>query len=130
MKMKVKIVHINIQSEKDFEEKVKAHLSKIDRGVFPAKAVREISFTTLSAMRKSLTQKRLEVMHCIKHNHPKSIYELAGLLKRDIKNVRKDIQLLEQLDFIEVRKGKSKDSERQVAVPQVNFERINVDIAV
>lgn len=130
MKMKVKTVHIKIQSEKDFEEKVKARLSKIDRGVFTAKAVREISFTTLSAMRKTLTQKRLEVMHCIKHNHPQSIYELAGLLKRDIKNVRKDIQLLEQLDFIEVRKGKSKDSERQVAVPQVNFERINVDIAV
>ena len=130
MKMKVKTVHIKIQSEKDFEEKVKARLSKIDRGVFTAKAVREISFTTLSAMRKTLTQKRLEVMHCIKHNHPKSKDELAGLLKRDIKNVRKDIQLLEQLDFIEVRKGKSKDSERQVAVPQVNFERINVDIAV
>jgi len=130
MKMKVKTVQIKIQSEKDFEERVKKHLSKIDRGLFPKKVVREISFTNLETLRKTLTQKRLELMHCIKHTHPKSVYELAGFLKRNIKNVRKDVQLLEQLGFVKVRKEKSEDSERQVTVPQVNFERINVDIVV
>ena len=130
MKMKVKTVKIKVQSEKEFEEKVKTHLSKIDRGIFPARAVREISFTNLEALKKILTQKRLGVIHCIRHRKPQSIYELAKYLKRDLKNVRKDIQLLEQLGFIEVRKKMSEDSERQVTIPQVNFGRINVDIVV
>ncbi len=45
---------------------------------------------------KALTQKRLELLHAIKTEHPSSINHLARILQRDIKNVATDVRFLEQ----------------------------------
>ncbi len=92
--------------------------------------MRETSFTSLEALKRILTKKRLELMHCIKHKKVKSIYELASFLKRDVKNVGKDVWLLERLGFIEVRKNKADNSERRTCTPRINFDRINVAISI
>ena len=61
MVIKIKTVTIKIQSEDEFERKVRKHLAKIDSGVFK-KPVRETSFTSLEALKRILTKKRLELM--------------------------------------------------------------------
>ena len=129
MVIKIKTVTIKIQSEDEFERKVRKHLAKIDSGVFK-KPVRETSFTSLEALKRILTKKRLELMHCIKHKKAKSIYDLAKFLKRDVKNVGKDVWLLEHLGFIEVRKDKADNSERRTCAPRIHFDRINVAISI
>ena len=128
MVIKVRSTMVKIQSEDEFKQRVRKHLFQIDRAVFPNKPKIETSFTSLEALKKILTQKRLELIRCIKHEKPKSIYELAVKLKRDAKNVSKEIQLLKSAGFIEVTKQKSNG--RKAYIPRINFDRINVSISI
>jgi len=74
-----------------------------------------------------LTPKRLQLLRAIRHLKPKSIYELATHLKRTPENVNTDIRFLEGLGFIETHKVKDV---REKIIPEVNFDRIAIEIAV
>ena len=53
-------------------------------------------FEGLSALRRLLSNERARLLHVIKTEEPKSIYELAKKLSRDFKTVNEDIKLLER----------------------------------
>ena len=86
-----------------------------------------ISFENIEAMRKMLSEERLRILKTIKKEHPKSIYELAKLLNRDIKNTFDDVQFLAQIGLIELKKTKEG---REKTVPKVNYDRILLEIPV
>ncbi|HDQ60007.1 MAG TPA: hypothetical protein ENN30_02330 [Candidatus Woesearchaeota archaeon] len=55
------------------------------------------------------TEKRMEVLKIVRHEHPKSIRKLAEHLDRDIKNVFEDLMLLKKARLIEfVKEGRCK----------------------
>ena len=76
---------------------------------------------------KILTEKRLEILHTIKEEHPQSIYELAKMIHRDIKNTFDDVQFLAQAGLVELKK--TKDG-REKTTPLVNYNRILLEIQV
>lgn len=76
---------------------------------------------------KALTEKRLEILHTIKEEHPQSIYELAKILGRDLNNVLDDLKYLKELGLVELRKSKT---EREKTIPKVDYDKIQLDIAV
>ena len=84
--MKVKNIKVAIKSDEDIFKEVKDVVGKIERGE-KVKKHEGISFDSIDAMRKVLTEERLRVLRAIKKEHPESIYELAKKLKRDIKNL-------------------------------------------
>jgi predicted transcriptional regulator len=53
-------------------------------------------------MRRVLTEKRLELLKTIKEKEPSSVYDLAKILHRDLKNVLQDVAYLQELGIIEV----------------------------
>lgn len=130
MPIKIKTVNVKIQSEDEFKEGLRKQLSQIDRGILPKKAVTQTSFSSIDALKKVFTEKRLELMHCIRKKKPKSIYELAMLLNRDVNNVKKDVQRLEELGFIETISEKRQKSQRKSTTLQINFDRIDVSISI
>ena len=71
-----------------------------------------------------MTPKRLELLHTIKTDSPKSINELARITKRDIKNVADDIKYLEQIGFIEKRVGE------KGMQPSITYDKISLEIAI
>lgn len=87
----------------------------------------EVSFENIEALRKVLTEKRLELLHVIKEQSPDSIYELAQLVDRDINSVKDDIHILEELGFISLEE--IHEARRRVR-PLLEFDRIQVEIAV
>lgn len=91
--MKVKNIKVAIKSDEDIFKEVKDVVGKIERGE-KVKKHEGISFDSIDAMRKVLTEERLRVLRAIKKEHPESIYELAKKLKRDIKNTFNDVQFL------------------------------------
>lgn len=91
---------------------------KTDKGVY---------FTSIEGFRKALTPKRLELLHIIKEQCPKSLQELARNSGRDIKSVVKDIEILEGLDLVEM---KRKIEGRKESTPTVNYDKIELEIAV
>lgn len=90
-------------------------------------AKEEISFQNIDALRKVLTEKRMEILHVIKHNNPGSIYELAKTVNRDLKNVNTDIQILADLGLISLEEIQE---ERKKIRPFVKFDKLKVEIAI
>ena len=86
-----------------------------------------VYFESIDALRAVLTDKRLELLKAIKENRPNSIYELAKIVGRDIKNVNEDVRLLADLGFVKLEKRKT---DRKRTVPTVDYSSIMLEIAL
>ena len=124
--MRAKRVKIGIKTvEEALEEFVEAG-EAIERGE-RLKKEKAIVFESIEGFRKALTPKRLRLLHLIKEKHPESLQELARLAHRDIKSIVTDIEILESLDLVDVRRKKYG---RKQSTPSVNYDRIDLQIAV
>jgi predicted transcriptional regulator len=121
--MRAKKVKIGIKSIEDALNDAKEVMKKIERGEKVKKEV-GVYFTSFEAFRKALTPKRLELLHMVKTEQPRSINELARLLKRDIKNVAEDVKYLIQIGFIE------RESHEREVKPSISYDRIALEIAL
>jgi predicted transcriptional regulator len=124
--MRVKNIRIAIRGEKELFEEVKDVWGKLERGE-KVKKHQAIYFESLDAMRKVLTEERLKILKAIRKNHPASIYELAKILRRDVKNTFDDVQFLAQAGLVELKKTKDI---REKTAPKVNDDEIVVEIYV
>ena len=79
-------------------------------------------------LKQLLNPEKIKILYTIKHSKPGSIYELAKLLKRDLKAVRNDLDILEQGGFIEIQKAKIKN--RLHSKPCLLCEKINFSIEI
>lgn len=124
--MKVKNIKIAIKSDKEFFNEIKEVWNKLEKGE-KVKKHEGISFTNLDVMRKVFTEERLRILKTIKKDHPSSIYELAKILERDIKNTFDDVQYLAEMGLIELKKSKVG---REKITPLVNYDKILLEIPV
>src|SRR4030042_255948 len=122
--MKVKNIKISIKSDKELFKEVKEVWRKVEKGE-KVKKHEGISFESIEEMRKVLTGERLKILKTIKKAHPSSIYELAKILKRDIKNTFDDVQFLAQAGLIELKKVKDG---REKTTPLVHYDKILLEI--
>ena len=124
--MKVRRVKIGIRS---LEEGLK-HFAEVTKAIEKGQQVKKgrgVYFENLETMRKILTDRRLEVLKVIKDKKPSSVYQLAQILKRDLKNVNEDLRLLEQSGLVSLKKSKT---DRERITPTVNYDAIQLNIAV
>ncbi len=84
-------------------------------------------FTDMKAFRRALSDQRLAILRAIRASKPASVYELAKIVKRDVKNVSSDLAILEDLGLVELKKTKTL---RKKIKPTVPYDTINLDIAV
>jgi predicted transcriptional regulator len=124
--MKVKNIRLEIKSENEFINEAKGVMRKLSKGV-NVKSRSVISFESLAVMRKFITDERLRILTTIKKYHPASIYELAKILKRDTKNVSNDVNYLEDIGLLEVKKT---NKGRSKSTPLVNYDKILLEIPV
>ncbi|MEK6953012.1 MAG: hypothetical protein AABX29_08415 [Nanoarchaeota archaeon] len=118
---------VYIEDMSAFRKKLKAELKDIDTGRVKTLRENSINFQSLNQFRKFLTPKRLELLRAIKHNKPKSIYELSKIVKRTPENVNSDIKFLEQLGFVDL--TKIKDIRKKV-VPEVGYSKMTIEIQI
>lgn len=124
--MRVKNVTIRIKSLEDVFEEAKEVMECLEKGE-KVKKHEGVSFANLDVMRKVLTEERLRILKVVKKEHPSSIYELAKMLKRDIKNTFDDVQYLSEVGLIELKKTKEG---REKITPLVNYDKILLEIPV
>ncbi len=124
--MKVKKIDIGIkglqESLKDFADTWK----KVEAGKKTTKQ-EGIYFDSIDTLRAVLTNKRLLVLRTIRERHPASIYELAKILKRDIKNVNQDLALLSDVGLVTLEKT---ETDKKRIVPHVDYNKILLKIPV
>ena len=124
--MRVKNIKVAIKSEDELFKEVKETWEKVEKGEKVAKH-EGLYFENLEAIRKVLTENRLKILKIVKKEHPSSIYELAKMLKRDVKNTFDDIQFLANVGLIELKKTKEG---RERNTPIVNYDKILLEIPV
>ncbi len=124
--MRIKRVKIGIKSLEDVLGNAREVMKRLGRGE-KVKKESGIYFENLDAFRRTLTEKRLEMLHVIKEKHPSSVYELAKILNRDIKNVNMDLEYLREVGLVEIKRSKEK---RERVIPQVNYDIIELRVAV
>ena len=121
MKIQIKA---NAEALEDFRQTFKA--------VEAGRRVRRrggIYFTSIEAARNLLTPNRLALLRTIRARHPGSIYELAKIVQRDLKNVQDDLRLLARYEL--VRMGAGRDTgNRKVKIPTAPFDQIALEIAI
>lgn len=85
-------------------------------------------FEGLSGLRNLLSNEKARVLHVINRKRPKSIYDLAKILKRDFKSVNDDVRLLEKFGFLDLIPEKTGKRER--LRPVVAVDSINIEIKI
>lgn len=82
-------------------------------------------FTSLTALGKSFSPTRLELLSVIIKEKPESIYALAKLVGRDFKNVYNDVKILTDIGMIELMPTGKRDS----FMPVAKYSGFEVDLA-
>ena len=124
--MKIKNIVVEVKSIEDTLSEAKKIMEKLEKGIGVEKK-ESISFRNVDVMRKVLTNKRLQLIKSIRKHKPQSIYELAKIVGRDPKSVNIDIMVLNKLGMIDLKRT---DKKRENIVPKVNYEKIDIAIAV
>ncbi len=124
--MKVKKIDIGIkglkESLRDFAETWK----KLEAGK-KVKKEEGIYFNSIDTMRAVLTNKRLQILKVIREQKPSSVYELAKILGRDLKNVNQDLKLLSDVGLVTLEKT---ETDKKRVIPHVDYAKILLEIPV
>jgi len=88
-----------------------------------------VYFTSIEAARNLLTPNRLALLRAVRSGRPGSIYELAKMVNRDLKNVQDDLRILERYGLIRMSDA-TRSGKRRVRVPQSLFDEIELKIAI
>lgn len=121
--MKLKIAKIIIKSVSEIKKEWKDALQGKKRGI---QKDNELIFTGLETAAKIFSKNRIEVLKVIINEHPKSIYEISKILKRDFKNVHSDVKFLEEIGLIAL---KNTGDPRGGLMPVPRFSGIELDLA-
>ncbi|MEM3616973.1 MAG: hypothetical protein QXJ31_03565 [Candidatus Bathyarchaeia archaeon] len=70
---------------------------------------------------EALTPKRIELLYRLATSRVESINDLAKKLRRDVKNVYQDLQVLKKMDFVKLSKKKGKAIIPETLVKEVSF---------
>lgn len=119
-------IRVEITPRKEAWKELLEVARKIDRG--EDISYEKLVFDSYEAFRRVMTPERLKILHVIREEEPKSIYELAKLLGRDRRNVIKDLEILEMLGLVEFEE--EKHGKRRSRRPIVPYDEIEVSIPV
>ncbi len=101
----MKIKTIVVKSKAEFDRESLAFARKLDKGekVTPRKGE---YFESLEAVRNFLTERRLELWRAIRDKAPKSLTDLAKIVRRDYKDVHHDVSILVDVGLVDLKKPK------------------------
>jgi len=89
---------------------------------------KDYDFSGILALRQLLSNEKARILHVIKTQKPKSLYDLAKKLGRNFKSVNDDVKLLERFGFIELIEEKTKNRIRHKPEIVVDFVTINLHV--
>ena len=115
--MRTKKVFLRVESSKKALDRAFGVLTKPTKKY---KGMEIISFPDFETLGRIITGARLELLHVVRLEKPKSIQELARMLKRDFKNVYQDLMLLVEFGLLDLNKA----GPRKAATPVAKFNEI------
>src|SRR3989304_6880664 len=125
--MKIKHIVLKVKAIDEMAADFKRAWKDAGKGKSVREAAETICFDSVEDMQKFLSPERIRLLKTVREKNPKSIYELAKMLKRDRKNVTEDVKMLEAVGLIERKTAKSGKEKVELVV---DYGRVQMDIAV
>jgi predicted transcriptional regulator len=123
-----KTLRIRIKSTDAVLDDVRAAFKAAESGR-PFRRREGVYFASIEAARKLLTPSRLALLRAVRLKRPGSVYELANIVGRDLKNVQDDLRLLARCGLLRITNGRG-SGKRRVRVPKALFDEIELKIAI
>lgn len=123
-----KTLRIKIKSADEALEGFRKTFKDVVAGRRPKKRA-GVYFTSIEAARTLLTPDRLALLRAVRSERPESIYALAKMVRRDLKNVQDDLRLLETYGLIRMADA-TRSTNRRARTPQALFDEIELKIAI
>ena len=124
--MKIRRIKIGGQRPAYSLKEVKEIARQIDAGEKLPEREEELYFSNLDVFRKALSPKRLDLLWAIAEHTARSVWELAGQVERDIKNVSQDLAFLSRLGLVEL-KGKRRGAAQAPTLP---YDEIDLNVRI
>lgn len=121
--MKTKELVIGIKSVEQGLSEMGETLQAIGTGKTLHPQKERLNFVSIEAARTFFTPKRIALLTLIHREQPHSIYELAKLADRNLKNVQEDVALLARIGLIDLEHEKKG---RDRSVPKVDYDKLAV----
>ncbi len=122
--MKKKTLVISLKSNQRFFDDIKEKMKNIEKGKVSKSTHYEISFDDIKGLNKFI--RNLPVLMTIINQSPKTIYELAKILDRDVSNIRKIVSFFEDVGAVQLKVKKV--SGRTVKRPVVFYDKIELQL--
>lgn len=119
-------LNIGIRTKAAGKKALRTAFARVRRGDFTPQEP-GLYFETVAELRRTLTNKRLDLLLAITQHNPGSVRELANHVGRDYKNVSEDIDLLKQLGLVELEEREGRGGPKAPTVP---YDEIQVTIAL
>lgn len=95
-----KQIGLAIRGERESAEEFVKAWRRAEEGKPPERPVERVYFEDLTTMLKVLTPRRLALLKTLHGSGPLSVRAVALLVKRDYKNVHRDLQILERVGLV------------------------------
>ena len=89
---------------------------------------KDYDFSGMLSLRQLLSNEKARILHVIKTQKPKSIYDLAKKLNRGFKSVNDDLKLLDKFGFIDLIEEKTKNRVRHR--PEVVVDTMTIHVKI
>lgn len=116
---------ISIKSTSNALDEITERLKKAQLKKGKVNPYYEISFTEMKHFKRFIAN--IDILTSIYLLKPKSIYDLANIMQKDVGNINKLLNFFEQLGAIELQEKKV--SGRIVKKPVVRYQKIEFDLA-
>jgi len=124
----MKTMKIKIQSRTKFNTNLIKLAKAIDGKNFDkTNKIKGVYFESLGAVRKILTDNRLDVWRAIRDKKPESITQLAEILGRGFRSVHRDVMLLKDLGLIKLIEGPGRRGNVQKLVSL--YDELTLEVA-
>ena len=115
---------ISVKSTSQFLSDAKKAFKDVKKNKDKATPHYEISFTDMKDFKKFV--RNIDVLRAIQMFRPKSIYELAHIMKKDTANLNRTIHFYESIGAIQTKEKIIKG--RAVKVPTLDYSKIEFDL--
>ncbi len=120
----MKIKRILIKSREEMQKESIAFAKRLDRGE-KVNLLQNHYFESIEAVRRFLTDARLELWRTIRDKKPNSLTELAKILDRNFADVHQDVHILVEAGLIDLQKPKGSKTRARKPISladQLRFE--------
>lgn len=125
--MKLKNITIGVRDLKTGLQSLAEDVKAIESGGRVRARKPGVYFVDLAAIQSVLTPRRIELLRVIHKERPQSIYQLAQMTQRELKNVQDDVHLLARIGLLQLSKSRAP---RRNLVPRVDYDELNLRVSL